>query len=40
MKQIKYLINNNILMQEYNYKKNENFDLNKITIGSSKKIWC
>ncbi len=39
MKQIKYLINNNILMQEYNYKKNENFDLNKITIGSSKKIW-
>ena len=35
----KYLLNNKFLMKEYNYDKNENVDLSKITFGSSKKIW-
>jgi len=35
----KYLKDNKELMKEYLYSKNENINLNKITIGSNIKIW-
>ena len=33
------LKDNTELMKEYNYTKNADLDLDKITIGTSKKIW-
>lgn len=33
------LKNNKILMNEYDFKKNHQFDLDTLTIGSDKKIW-
>ena len=34
-----YLKDNKDLMREYDYEKNIDLDLNKITLGSNKKIW-
>ena len=34
------LLKNHInLMNEYNYEKNKNLDLDKVTMGSNEKIW-
>ena len=33
------LKNNEVLMSEYNYEKNTNLVLDRITIGSNEKIW-
>ena len=34
-----YLKDNKELMKEYNYEKNKDIDIDKLTLGSSKKIW-
>lgn len=39
MVEFNLLKNNKSLMKEYNYNKNQNFDINKLTLGSDKKIW-
>ena len=33
------LINNKKLVNEWNYEKNKDVDINKITLGSNKKVW-
>ena len=33
------LINNLTLKEEWNYSKNQDIDINKITLGSNKKVW-
>lgn len=35
----KLLKDNSKLMKEYNYEKNENIDLNNLTLGSDAKVW-
>jgi hypothetical protein len=35
----KLLLTDNELMKDYNYKKNKNIDINRITFGSNKKVW-
>ena len=39
LKKNNYLKNDKDLMLEYNYDKNVNIDLDKLTLGSDKKIW-
>lgn len=33
------LIDNKKLINEWNYEKNKDMDINKITLGSNKKVW-
>lgn len=39
MKEIKYLIDNEALMKEWNWNKNKNIEPSLLTIGSNKKVW-
>ena len=34
-----YIVDNKALVREWNYKKNKDIDINKITSGSHKKVW-
>ena len=34
-----FLKDNNKLVKEWNYEKNKDIDINKITLGSNKKVW-
>ena len=39
MKKLKFLIQNEKLMSEWDYEKNKNIDVSKITFSSGKKYW-
>ena len=34
-----FIVDNKVLVREWNYKKNKDIDINKITSGSHKKVW-